>query len=450
VATLAGKWHLPWESGEPTPTERSSSRHDATGSTTSTTASTTATAVSTSVTLTSSSTARELTVVIPHHSEDAEQSLYCFALARPEIGEIELMATQLRHSTGIFACDGYTVFSSQALALDQKGVVKAEVIDGSLVAPIGGLYNMALNSEIFVRVWRRVFEAKRYVSFGWVVKVDPDAVFLPARLRKHCSSLPALQGSEKPKGVYLNNCKIGNHGPIEVISSAGVATFSEGIDQCIEEKYAPFTDVGEDVFVRRCLRNLGVQQLDDFQLLSEINCFENPSPCTADKVTFHPFKQPAAFLQCLAQATGETTTAAPPPPPAPVAAAAVPPAAAASRSCAAVGCHGGFVKDRPCQCNEACGHFKNCCPDYAATCRGRPEEPHEVNCAKLGCASFKPGRPCQCDATCGRYGNCCADFSAICGAAGKPRDLLASLRTGDSRGGDPLTLPLIGGGLVGD
>merc|ERR1712060_577071 len=50
--------------------------------------------------------------------------------------------------------------------------------------------------------------------------------------------------------MYLNNCKFGLHGPIEVISREAVATYIANLHSCNDIMEQPF---GEDKYLRRCL-----------------------------------------------------------------------------------------------------------------------------------------------------------------------------------------------------
>ena len=85
---------------------------------------------------------------------------------------------------------------------------------------IGGTWNTALNTKVFAKVWHRVFDDKLFEESDWTVKVDPDAVFLPWRLREH------LLGARPQEEVFLNNCRAGLHGPIEVVSRGGMEVAS--------------------------------------------------------------------------------------------------------------------------------------------------------------------------------------------------------------------------------
>ncbi|CAK0824738.1 unnamed protein product, partial [Prorocentrum cordatum] len=51
-------------------------------------------------------------------------------------------------------------------------------------------------------------------------------------------------------------------------------------------------------------------------------------------------------------------------------------------------------------------------------------------CENLGCGPYDPDWPCQCNEVCGQYGNCCIDFAAVC-----PVTVMAIMRRDDERGG---------------
>lgn len=157
---------------------------------------------------------------------------------------------------------------------------------------------MALNSEVFIRAWKRVFADAEYLSAKWTVKVDPDCVFLPGRLR-------TLLLQYDDGSMYVNNCDEGLHGPIEVISRTGMEVFAKYINECREKLAKDFSTWGEDVFLRDCLRFLDVRKVDNFNLLVEDHCFHGDPGhmgCYPGKVAFHPFKSSGAFFQCWEQA----------------------------------------------------------------------------------------------------------------------------------------------------
>jgi len=226
--------------------------------------------------------------------------LFCWALMMPHGYEVSLVRTLLNHGAGIFTCEDWTVFSEGHVELSPGPPVRIITEDvGSVKCDFGGPWHLALNSEVFIKVWRKVFAEKKYLKAGWTVKVDPDAVVLPDRLRA------MMVKSDPDANVYFNNCDQGLHGPIEILARGGMEVFRRGIDKCVKALSHEFDQAGEDVFLRHCLGLLNVSRVDNFHLLSEDRCmWENPvqTGCVSGKVAFHPFKKPETYFKCLQQA----------------------------------------------------------------------------------------------------------------------------------------------------
>lgn len=234
-------------------------------------------------------------------------SLFCFALMVPGSYEVQLLEAQLAQRAGVFGCDDSAVYSNASVRLRAEAwSVRTQVLEGSLDSELGGVYYTALNADVFVRVWKKVFAGGEFAGHDWTVKVDPDAVLMPARLKHHVANYKYLQN--KKDSVFLSNCKDGLHGPVEVLSLGAMREFRGGIGGCVEAFEGEFDKFGEDVFLRHCLTHLGVSRLDDYGLLKETHCDPfpgEPMPCTMGKVAFHPLKTPDDWLQCLAQASQE-------------------------------------------------------------------------------------------------------------------------------------------------
>merc|ERR1712217_53618 len=133
---------------------------------------------------------------------------------------------QYHEHTSLFACDAYSVYSNKSIELIPGH--RTRIIDSDLVAPLGGIYHTALNTPVFMELWSRVLRDGIFDHYAWTVKVDPDTVFLPDRLRG------LLQNhSEAPGGMYVNNCKYGLHGPIEVFSRNAVRAWALSRYRCL-------------------------------------------------------------------------------------------------------------------------------------------------------------------------------------------------------------------------
>jgi len=104
-----------------------------------------------------------------------------------------------------------------------------------------------------------------------------------------------IEGKAYPGAMYINNCKFGLHGPIEVLSQRAVTAYVEGLPRCNNLLIHPW---GEDKFMDRCMLELGVTRVNQFGLLSEIACGETPAPCGDANVAFHPFKSIDSYFAC--------------------------------------------------------------------------------------------------------------------------------------------------------
>jgi len=240
--------------------------------------------------------------------------LYCFALMAPSGYETELMQYIIAQRTSLFQCDTAEVFSNKEIELTED--VSTIQVDTDLHCEFGGEFGTALNLDIFLAIWEAVFRRARWTAHEWTVKVDPDAVFFPARLRTVLA-----HHVEPPNGVYLNNCKFGMHGPIEVFSRNAVGAFQAAGEQCkahFEQQCQGDCKWGEDIWVDQCLMYLNVKRESEWQLLVEDHC-DAPVPwsastaCDASHVSFHPFKDVNSYAQCMsysqipAQVAGQQT-----------------------------------------------------------------------------------------------------------------------------------------------
>eukprot|EP00429_Kryptoperidinium_foliaceum_P086107 CAMPEP_0176191374 /NCGR_PEP_ID=MMETSP0121_2-20121125/4428_1 /TAXON_ID=160619 /ORGANISM="Kryptoperidinium foliaceum, Strain CCMP 1326" /LENGTH=806 /DNA_ID=CAMNT_0017530039 /DNA_START=1 /DNA_END=2421 /DNA_ORIENTATION=- len=294
-------------------------------------------------------------------------SLFCFSLIMPVGYEVSLMQAQAAKAVGIFDCDDYLVLSNVSVSLGKWNSTGPEILTatfpGTLVVPFGGKWHTALNTDVFLRVWRALYKHGGFAHYDWTVKVDADAVFFPGRLQDVLSlapmaSVPVLQqdsGStcgqckmpghtdetctdrvrsmerrglsceealgmaarDSPKdcgctcgaetcfagqklgAMFLVNCRFGLHGPIEVLSREAVEVFINNIPECDVLKANPW---GEDKYLDHCLQLLGVRRVLEFELLNEIACGQSSVQCTASNVAFHPFKGIGEYFQCFGTA----------------------------------------------------------------------------------------------------------------------------------------------------
>eukprot|EP00929_Paragymnodinium_shiwhaense_P108921 TRINITY_DN75279_c0_g1_i1.p1 TRINITY_DN75279_c0_g1~~TRINITY_DN75279_c0_g1_i1.p1 ORF type:complete len:427 (+),score=94.15 TRINITY_DN75279_c0_g1_i1:61-1341(+) len=153
----------------------------------------------------------------PTYGVPGRATLYCFALMLPFGHEPPLIKAQLSRNTSLFACDAHTVFSNITYML-AEAVTTSVVPGGPLLvkyntwtwAEVG--VSLALNTDVFLRVWKAVFALGTFRNYDFTVKVDPDTVFFPDRLRQlmlWARAVPSLSPS-RPAGTCVNCTKSGS------------------------------------------------------------------------------------------------------------------------------------------------------------------------------------------------------------------------------------------------
>lgn len=99
---------------------------------------------------------------------------------------------------------------------------------------------------------------------------------------------------------------------------------------------------------------------------------------------------------------------------------------ATNDQCSSIGCFADYNPSLSCQCNSLCERYNNCCSDFWNLCKfgnGNPDPtpapaPPATGCSAYGCfTDYDRSRPCQCNERCGTYGNCCDDFASKCSSA---------------------------------
>lgn len=232
-------------------------------------------------------------------------------MCMPDSYEVGLLRAQYEQGKlGLFGCNEWTVYSNKTFRMNPEHEEKAletHIIDGPLSGVMGGEFHTVLNTVVFLKFWNKVIGNQAALKADWVVKLDPDTVFIPLRLRALLRTKEGPLGETEPEnGLFLNNCHVGLHGPIEVLSKKALATYKAGHEKC--EKGKPAKHGQEDWFLRDCFHELGVQKVDAYNVLLEgtLACQERPSdwqpyrpPCFSPQVAFHPFKTVESYMHCI-------------------------------------------------------------------------------------------------------------------------------------------------------
>jgi len=247
-------------------------------------------------------------------NEALSPSLFCFEFISPTGIEPRLLKLQYTSNTSIFTCDEFAIYSRERVEVTRLiTAVPIDKIDEdhALVqcqdeAEEQGA-TLCATAKVFTRIWSKVIAEGRFRFHQWTVKTDPDAVFLPKRLRLALGDI-----AEPEEGVYLNNCPYGLCGSLEVLSRRAVQALGLGLPRCTDgkEEHLNVSSSREDAFLDRCLSNvLRVTRVEMWNLLNDMNCRpDNSSSCQGSEAAFHPLKTLADYGTCLATALLSTAS----------------------------------------------------------------------------------------------------------------------------------------------
>jgi len=251
-----------------------------------------------SIQLEEASTTRPLGI-LPVQNLTKEPSLFCAILVVPWTGEPKLVATQLAMQAGIFACDEHAVYSDHAFVIgDESGNITTQALPVNLHVAFDPWTKTAMNTWIFRTFWRFLMDEGRWQRHDWIVKVDADAVFIPSMLRSLVSQSSIVSAANESKGAWLNNCNMGLHGPIEVMSKKAMDVFNGTWHWC------PQNSPEEDVFLKNCMWASGIHQVNAYSMLQEPHCnrWDYQACRGREAVAFHPFKDSASWTSCYQRA----------------------------------------------------------------------------------------------------------------------------------------------------
>jgi len=233
----------------------------------------------------------------------AYPSLYCLSLYMPSRYEGPMLKAHLEANAGIFTCDGYDVFAAEN---DTLGVTKDGILEQAILIPaisVGVSQDgTAGNAKLFMAVWDKVIAAGRFRNYDFTLKVDPDAVLIPWRMREHLK--PHIG-----ENAYVVNCNKFPGSPnfpmmfgaVEIFTRQAMTAYAYGSWRCGQQ--LPWNLWGEDYYMTHCLDFLGVGRIADFGVLGDNVC--TGANCKDSyTASFHPFKDAETWFSCWHDATG--------------------------------------------------------------------------------------------------------------------------------------------------
>jgi hypothetical protein len=164
------------------------------------------------------------------------------------------------------------------------------ILDGEDAPPSS--WGSVSNIDAFIHTWEKVRQDGRYKKHDWVVKVDPDAVFFPDRLKMHLDQLRTPKGAK----VYLKNVdfRFQFMGALEILTTQAADAYFENANLCSQKQGH---EGGEDFYMKTCLDGIGVAHQTDYKLLHDKYAAQNG--CNDGwAVAFHFYKAVGAWNKC--------------------------------------------------------------------------------------------------------------------------------------------------------
>jgi hypothetical protein len=257
--------------------------------------------------------------------ENLGTSLYCIAVYTENTGstkpstELELLTLQRKYDASIFGCEAYDVFGDVEVPLGKDTTtIRVEDALNEFHQEKRKGTGTWVNWGMFYQVWMKVRDVGKWYRHDYFIKVDPDAVFLPARMRSW------LQGrKDTDHGIYYENCQnvqMGFFGNLEVLTKRAMAALLGNLEDC-HAVYAPCANTGcdwkygpwgEDVWMQRCMDRHFVDKVEAFDETTDGACAADrpegqkknkkwhAEDCsTVTTAAMHPFKKPQEYFKCL-------------------------------------------------------------------------------------------------------------------------------------------------------
>ena len=195
----------------------------------------------------------------------------CFAVVKPDTYEVEILQEQYKSQTGIFDkhCENVLVYSNKeacellGLKSDPTCPLKdsSTFMDESMDFGKVEIYNTAMNTPFFMKVWEHLLETELFDGHGLVIKADMDTVWAPWRLHTvlqadnlQCKDSPMSPHYEvaEEKAFYVasapgKGCPM--PGPLEMWSYGAMRAFKAGMGKCQNERAGWITRFSEDTFL---------------------------------------------------------------------------------------------------------------------------------------------------------------------------------------------------------
>jgi hypothetical protein len=220
-------------------------------------------------------------------------------MALPLGRELDLLRLQYARKGSLFQCDRWAVYSSRKvhqleLAKESELIPRGVNMNDDWRVDTDSQWQNHLNTEVVVHTWRQVVQDEDFRLTDWTVKVDPDCVFFPGRLRAVLGDL------EESESTFMLNCqnRQSMEAPFQVISRKAVSQYGEQWLAC-DQLARQYPDQA-GVYMQSCLKLVGANSVESWSMFYTTACSKDAdgAACDASHVSFWPLRSVGSWSEC--------------------------------------------------------------------------------------------------------------------------------------------------------
>lgn len=251
-------------------------------------------------------------------------TIFCFAVFAVEFGERDNIVHMLDHDLFGRGCDAFRLYSNRsrlAGVSDHPNCAPHDCLEPAINGSMAGmkptwtsgteqlLSEMATrNTHVFKQAWLHILVTRMHLECEWTLKIEPDVVWMPERLRAllslYDSSVATLGGNAMP------NCS-SMIGPMEVLSRPALVMMDARRQLGWGDGHLVDSRIGEDWWLWRLMRLLGVPQTPMPLMLRDDPDRPGGPVCEGCEVGFTPLKSSADWAACYARLVAKAAEVGP-------------------------------------------------------------------------------------------------------------------------------------------